>query len=141
MPISSKTINLFLLIGVVIFIIGTSSIIFYFIMCSFIEIIISPFYPIIGMILFVIGGFFIMITPRKFYHKIIRNNKRPLEIELLIIGLCGILLGTIISMAVDIYIYRNERGMFPFRTILYFTAVFIGGFITVKIIQKKKIKI
>ena len=122
-----------------IFIIGTSSIIFYFIMCSVIEIIISPFYIIVGWILFIIGGFFILITPRKSYHKIIRSNKKPLEIELLIIGLCGLLLGTIISMAVDIYIYRNE-GMFPSRTILFFTAVFIG-FITIKIMRKKKIKI
>ena len=140
MSISSKTINNILLSSVVLFLIGTLSISFYFITSFVIEIIISALYSIIGWILFVIGGFFIIITPRKFYHKIIRNNKSPLEIELLIIGLCGILLGTIISMAVDIYIYRNERGMFPFRTILYFTAVFIG-FITVKIIQKKKIKI
>ncbi len=139
MPISSKTINIILLSGVVFFIIGTSSIIFYIIMCSVIEII-SPFYYIIGWILFVIGGFFIIITPRKFYHKIIRNNKKPLEIELLIIGLCGLLLCAIISMAGDIYIYRNEGRMFPFQTILFFTAVFIG-FIIVKIMQKKKIKI
>ena len=108
-------------------------------MCSVIEIIISPFYIIIGWILFVIGGIFILITPRKFYHKIIRNNKKPLEIELLIIGLCGILLCAIISVAGDIYIYRND-GVFPFRTLLFFTAVFIG-FIIVKIIQKKKTKI
>ena len=104
-----------------------------------IEIIISPFYPIIGSILFVIGGFFIIITPRKYYHTIKRGNKRPLEIELLIIGLCGILLCTVISITVDIYIYRND-GVFPFRTLLIFIAFFIG-FITVKIMQKKKIKI
>jgi len=101
-----------------------------------IEIIISALYSIIGWILFVIGGFFMIITPRKFYHKIIRNNKSPLEIELLIIGLCGILLCTVISIAVDIYIYRND-GVFPFRTLLFFTALFIG-FIIVKIIRKKK---
>jgi len=57
MSISSKTINVLLLSGVVLFFIGTFSIIFYFIMCSVIEIIISPLYPIIGWILFVIGGF------------------------------------------------------------------------------------
>lgn len=138
MPISSKTINLALLIGIVLFIIGTSSIIFYFIMGFVIEIIISALYSIIGWILFVIGGFFIIITPRKFYHKIIRNNKSPLEIELLIIGLCGMLLCTIMSMAADIYIYRND-GVFPFRTLLVFTAGFVG-FIIVKIIRKKKIR-
>jgi len=104
-----------------------------------IEIIISALYYIIGWILFVIGGFFIIITPRKFYHKIIRNNKRPLEIELMIIGLFGMLLCTIISIAADIYIYRNE-GVFPFRTLLVFTAGFVG-FIIVKKIRKKKIKI
>jgi len=136
MSISSKTINVFLLSGVVLFFIGTFSIIFYFIMYFVIEIIISALYYIIGWILFVIGGFFMIITPRKFYHKIIRNNKSPLEIELLIIGLCGILLCTVISIAVDIYIYRND-GVFPFRTLLFFTAVFIG-FIIVKIIRKKK---
>ena len=136
MSISSKTINIFLLSSVVLFFIGTFSIIFYFIMSFVIEIIISALYSIIGWILFVIGGFFMIITPRKFYHKIIRNNKSPLEIELLIIGLCGILLCTVISIAVDIYIYRND-GVFPFRTLLFFTAVFIG-FIIVKIIRKKK---
>ncbi len=137
-PISSKTINLALLIGIVLFIIGTSSIIFYFIMGFVIEIIISALYSIIGWILFVIGGFFIIITPRKFYHKIIRNNKKPLEIELLIIGLYGMLIVIIWSMAADISIYRNEGGMFPSRTILSFTGFFIG-FIMVKIIEKKKI--
>jgi len=137
-PISSKTINLSLLIGVVLFIFGTSSIIFYFIMSFVIEIIISALYSIIGWILFVIGGIVIIITPRKFYHKKIRNNKKPLEIELLIIGLCGMLLCTIMSMAADIYIYRND-GVFPFRTLLVFTAGFVG--FIVKIIRKKKIKI
>jgi len=103
-----------------------------------IEIIISALYSIIGWILFVIGGIVIIITPRKFYHKKIRNNKKPLEIELLIIGLCGMLLCTIMSMAADIYIYRND-GVFPFRTLLVFTAGFVG--FIVKIIRKKKIKI
>ena len=73
-----------------------------------IEIIISPLYPIIGWILFVIGGFFIVITPRKYYHTIKRGNNRPLEIELLIIGLCGLIFCTSISIATDIYFYRNE---------------------------------
>jgi len=104
-----------------------------------IEIIISALYSIIGWILFVTGGFIIIITPRKFYHKIIRNNKSPLEIELLIIGLCGLILSTFISIAVDIYIYRND-GVFPFRTLIFFTAVFIV-FVAIKIIQNKKIKI
>jgi hypothetical protein len=137
--VSSKTRNLFPLIGAVIFTIGTSLIIFYFIMSFFIEIIMSPFYVFIGLILFAIGFFFIIITPRKFYHKIIRNNKKPLEIELLIIGLCGMLLCTIMSVVADIYIYRND-GVFPFRTLLVFTAGFVG-FIIIKIIRKKKIKI
>jgi len=104
-----------------------------------IEIIISALYSIIGWTLFVIGGFFIIITPRKFYHKIIRNNKKHLEIELLIIGLCGMLLCTIMALAADIYIYRND-GVFPFRTLLVFTAGIVG-FIITKIIRKKKIKI
>jgi len=104
-----------------------------------IEIIISALYSIIGLILFVIGGFFIIITPRKYYHTIKRRNKRPLEIELLIIGLCGMLLCTIMSLAADIYVYRND-GLFPFRTLLLFTASFVG-FIISKNIMKKKIKI
>ena len=136
MSISSKTISVLLLSSIILFIIGTFSIIFYFMMSFVIEIIISALYSIIGWILFVIGGFFIIITPRKFYHKIIRNNKSPLEIELLIIGLCGILICTSISIAVDIYIYRND-GLFPFRTLLFFTASFVG-FIIVKIRRKKK---
>ena len=105
-------------------------------MCFIIEIIISALYPIIGWLLFAIGGLFIIITPRKYYHTIKRGNKRTLEIELLIIGLCGLILGTSISIAVDIYIYRND-GVFPFRTLLFFTAGFLG-FIIVKIIRKKK---
>ena len=86
MSISAKTINVLHLSGVVLFFIGTFSITFYFIMLFVIEIIISPLYSIIGWLLFVIGGFFIVITPRKYYHTIKRGNKRPLEIELLIIG-------------------------------------------------------
>ena len=136
MSISSKTINVLLLSGVILFLIGTFSIIFYFMMCSVIEIIISPLYPIIGWLLFVIGGSFIGITPRKYYHTIKRGNKRPLEIELLIIGLCGLILCTVISITVDIYIYKND-GVFPFRTLLFFTAGFVG-FIIVKIRWKKK---
>ena len=136
MSISSKTIDVILLCGVVLFFIGTFSIIFYFIMCFIIEIIISALYPIIGWLLFAIGGLFIIITPRKYYHTIKRGNKRTLEIELLIIGLCGLILGASISIAVDIYIYRND-GVFPFRTLLFFTAGFLG-FIIVKIIRKKK---
>ena len=136
MSISSKTINVILLSGVVLFFIGTFSIIFYFIMCFVIEIIISPLYSIIGWILFVIGGFFIVITPRKYYHTIKRGNKRPLEIELLIIGLCGLILLSSISIAVDIYVYRNE-GVFPFRTLLLVIASLVG-FIIGKIRRKKK---
>ncbi len=136
MVISSKIINLLLLSGVVLFFIGTFLIIFYFLMCFVIEIIISHLYPIIGWLLFVIGGFFIAVTPRKYYHAIKKGNKRTLEIELLIIGLCGLILVTFITIAVDIYIYRND-GVFPFRTLVFFTAVFIG-FIIVKIIRKKK---
>jgi len=101
-----------------------------------IEIIISALYSIIGWILFVIGGFFIIITPGKFYHKIIRNNKSPLEIELLIIGLCGLLLSTFISIVIDTYIYRND-GVLPFRTLIFITACFLG-FVIAKIIRKKK---
>ena len=136
MSISSKTINKILLSSVVLFLIGTLSIIFYFIMSFVIEIIISALYSIIGWILFVIGGFFIIITPRKFYHKIIRNNKSPLEIELLIIGLCGLLLSTFISIVIDTYIYRND-GVLPFRTLIFITACFLG-FVIAKIIRKKK---
>ena len=136
MSISAKIINVLLLSGVGLFFIGTFSIIFYFIIGFVIEIIISPLYPIIGWILFVIGGSFIVITPRKYYHTIKRGNKRPLEIELLIIGLCGLILCTSISIAVDIYIYRND-GVFPFRTLLFFTAGFVG-FIIIKIRRKKK---
>ena len=136
MSISSKTINIFLLSGVALFFIGTFSIIFYFIMSFLIEIIISALYTIIGWILFVIGGFFIIITPRKFYHKIIRNNKSPLEIELLIIGLCGLILLSSISIAVDIYAYRNE-GVLPFRSLILVFASLVG-FIIRKIIRKKK---
>jgi len=136
MVISSKIINVLLLSGVVLFFIGTFSFIYYFIMCFVIEIIISALYYIIGWLLFVIGGFFIGITPRKYYHSIKRGNKRPLEIELLIIGLCGLILCTFISIATDIYIYRND-GIFPFRTLLFFTAGFVG-FIIIKIIRKKK---
>ncbi len=136
MSISSKTINVILLSGVVLFFIGIFSIIFYFIMCFVIEIIISPLYSIIGWILFVIGGFFIVITPRKYYHTIKRGNKRPLEIELLIIGLCGLILLSSISIAVDIYVYRNE-GVFPFRTLLLVIASLVG-FIIGKIRRKKK---
>ncbi len=136
MSISSKTINVLLLSGVVLFFIGTFSIIFYFIVSFVIEIIISPLYSIIGLILFVIGGFFIIITPRKYYHTIKRGNKRPLEIELLIIGLCGLILLSSISIAVDIYVYRNE-GVFPFRTLLLVFASLVG-FIIGKIRRKKK---
>jgi len=136
MSISSKTINVFLLSSVVLFFIGTLSISFYFITSFVIEIIISALYSIIGWILFVIGGFFIITTPRKFYHKIIRNNKSPLEIELLIIGLCGLILLSSISIAVDIYVYRNE-GVFPFRTLILVIASLVG-FIIGKIRRKKK---
>jgi len=134
--ISAKTINVLLLSGVVLFFIGTFSITFYFIMLLVIEIIISPLYSIIGWLLFVIGGFFIVITPRKYYHTIKRGNNRPLEIELLIIGLCGLIFCTSISIAADIYFYRND-GVFPFRTLLFFTASFVG-FIIIKIRRKKK---
>ena len=136
MSISSKTINVILPSGIVLFFIGIFSIIFYFIICFVIEIIISPLYSIIGWILFVIGGFFIVITPRKYYHTIKRGNKRPLEIELLIIGLCGLILLSSISIAVDIYVYRNE-GVFPFRTLLLVFASLVG-FIIGKIRRKKK---
>ena len=135
MSISSKTINVILLSGVVLFFIGIFSIIFYFIMCFVIEIIISALYSIIGWLLFAIGGFFILITPRKYYHTIKRGNKRPLEIELLIIGLCGLILLSSISIAVDIYVYRNE-GVFPFRTLLLVIASLVG-FIIGKIRRKK----
>ena len=135
MSISSKTINVILLSGVVFLFIGTFSIIFYFIMCSVIEII-SPLYFFIGWLLFAIGVFFIGITPRKYYHTLKRGNQRTLGIELFIIGLCGLILGTFISIAVDIYIYRND-GVFPFRTLLFFTAGSVG-FIIVKKIRKEK---
>ena len=134
--ISAKTISVLLLGGVILFFIGTFSIISYFIMCFIIEIIKSPLYYIIGLLLFAIGGFLIVITPRKYYHTIKRGNKRPLEIELLIIGLCGILICISISIAADIYIYRND-GVFPFRTLLFFTAGFVG-FTIIKIRRKKK---
>ena len=125
-----------LLIATITLITGTVFIILYFLAGTFANII-SPIYIIIGLMLFIGGGIAILVIPKEHYHEKGRDDKKGLDMEMLLLGSCALLVGFIIAMSADMWTHQTERSWLPYRTITFISAGLLG-FITIKVMTNGK---